>query len=49
LALDPEKRISAVDALKHPYFDIVRPRRDRFQKTSEAWITSKNSEKVSLT
>lgn len=33
LVLDPSKRITASEALKHPYFDIVRPRR-RFQKTS---------------
>lgn len=34
LVLDPGQRISAGEALKHPYFDIVRPRRQRFQKTS---------------
>lgn len=34
LNLDPDIRISAAEALKHPYFDIIRPKRHRFQKTS---------------
>lgn len=48
LSLDPGLRITASEALRHPYFDLIRPRRQRFQKTSETWITSKNVSKISL-
>ena len=46
--MEPSQRITAAEALKHPYFDIVRPRKQRFQKTSEAWC-SRNNTKVHFT
>ena len=41
LDLDPNRRITAHEALRHPYFDIIKPKLHRFQKTSEAWISYK--------
>ena len=38
---DPNKRITAKEALKHPYFDAIKPKIHRFQKTSEAWISAR--------
>jgi cyclin-dependent kinase-like len=37
LSLDPSKRITADDALKHPYFGITKPKVQRLLMTSEAW------------
>ena len=41
LEMDPNKRISAREAIQHPYFDCIKPRVQRFQKTSENWIGSR--------
>lgn len=40
LVLDPSKRITAAQALKHPYFDSVRPRRSQKEellRTTNSW------------
>ena len=47
LEIDPKKRISACQALKHPFFDFSRPKKLRFQKTSEGWL-AKTKEKLSI-
>jgi serine/threonine protein kinase len=42
LSVDPSKRITASEALKHPYFDIIRPKVPRFQMTSTMWRIRSN-------
>lgn len=46
LMVDPSKRITASEALKHPYFDIIKPK--VFQMTSTAWETRKNAKMNSI-
>ena len=46
LKLDPNQRISAAEALKHPFFDIVRSKKIRLQKTSESWMMGSKKPKI---
>jgi serine/threonine protein kinase len=48
LNLDPSHRITADDALRHPYFDITKPKVPRLLMTTEAWSTRKGSKVGSL-
>lgn len=49
LQLEPSKRITAGEAMIHPFFDIIRPKKHKFQKTSDGWLgASRNKGKVCL-
>jgi serine/threonine protein kinase len=48
LMVDPSKRITASEALKHPYFDIIKPKVSRFQITSTVWRHRNNTKMNSI-
>jgi cyclin-dependent kinase-like len=39
LKLDPTQRITASEALRHPYFDIIKSTKHRPQETEDNWFT----------